>query len=127
MTFNLSAKSLGRLAGVHPRLQAVVKLAIQMTPVDFAVLEGVRTIERQRELFKAGASTTMRSRHLSGHAVDLGAIVDGQVRWDWTLYHQVAAAVKDAAQQLGVPIEWGGDWETFKDGPHFQLPWSEYP
>jgi peptidoglycan LD-endopeptidase CwlK len=127
MTFNLSAKSLGRLAGVHPRLQAVVKLAIQMTPVDFAVLEGVRTIERQRELFKAGASTTMRSRHLSGHAVDLGAIVDGQVRWDWPLYHRVAAAVKAAAQQLGVPIEWGGDWESFKDGPHFQLPWSEYP
>lgn len=127
MTFTLSAKSLGRLAGVHPRLQAVVKLAIQMTPVDFAVLEGVRTIERQRELFKAGASKTMRSRHLSGHAVDLGAIVGGQVRWDWPLYHQVAAAVKTAAQQLGVPLEWGGDWETFKDGPHFQLPWSEYP
>jgi len=127
MTFNLSAKSLGRLAGVHPRLQAVVKLAIQMTPIDFAVLEGVRTVERQRELFKAGASKTMRSRHLSGHAVDLGAIVDGQVRWDWPLYHQVAAAVKAAAQQLGVPIEWGGDWESFKDGPHFQLPWSEYP
>ena len=122
MTFNLSAKSLGRLAGVHPRLQAVVKLAIQMTPIDFAVLEGVRTVERQRELFKAGASKTMRSRHLSGHAVDLGAIVDGQVRWDWPLYHQVAAAVKAAAQQLGVPIEWGGDWESFKDGPHFQLP-----
>ena len=122
MTFNLSAKSLGRLAGVHPRLQAVVKLAIQMTPIDFAVLEGVRTVERQRELFKAGASKTMRSRHLSGHAMDLGAIVDGQVRWDWPLYHQVAAAVKAAAQQLGVPIEWGGDWESFKDGPHFQLP-----
>lgn len=127
MTFVLSAKSLGRLVGVHHRLQAVVKLAIQMTPVDFAVLEGVRTIERQRALFQAGASKTMRSRHLSGHAVDLGAIVDGQVRWDWPLYHQVAAAVKTAAQQLGVPVEWGGDWETFKDGPHFQLPWSEYP
>jgi len=127
MTFALSTKSLGRLTGVHPRLQAVVKLAIQMTTVDFAVLEGVRTIERQRELFKAGASTTMRSRHLSGHAVDLGAIVDGQVRWDWPLYHQLAVAVKSAAQQLGVPIEWGGDWETFKDGPHWQLPWSEYP
>lgn len=127
MTFNLSSKSLGRLAGVHPRLLAVVKLAIQMTPVDFAVLEGVRTIERQRALFQAGASKTMRSRHLSGHAVDLGAIVDGQVRWDWPLYYQVAAAVKAAAEKLGVPIEWGGDWETFRDGPHFQLPWSEYP
>lgn len=127
MTFSLSTKSLGRLAGVHPRLQAVVKLAIQMTPVDFAVLEGLRTVERQRELLRAGASTTMRSRHLSGHAVDLGAIVDGQVRWDWPLYYRIAPAVKAAALQLGVPIEWGGDWESFKDGPHWQLPWAEYP
>lgn len=127
MTFKLSIKSFGRLEGVHPRLQAVVRLAIQITPVDFAVLEGVRTIERQRELFHAGASKTMRSRHLTGHAVDLGAIVDGQVRWDWPLYHKIADAVKQAASELGVPIEWGGDWETFKDGPHFQLPWAEYP
>ncbi len=127
MTFKLSIKSLGRLEGVHPRLQAVVRLAIQLTPVDFAVLEGVRTIERQRELFHAGASKTIRSRHLTGHAVDLGAIVDGQVRWDWPLYHKIADIVKQAASELGVPIEWGGDWETFKDGPHFQLPWAEYP
>ena len=127
MTFTLSAKSLGRMAGVHPRLQEVVKRAINITPVDFAVLEGVRTIERQRELFAAGASKTMRSRHLTGHAIDLGAIVGGQVRWDWPLYDQVAVAMKVAASQLGVPIEWGGDWENFRDGPHFQLPWTSHP
>lgn len=127
MTFSLSDKSRSRLAGVHPKLQAVVSLAIQMTEIDFAVLEGVRTIERQKELVKAGASQTMRSRHLSGHAVDLGAIVGGQVRWDWPLYDKIAIAMKAAAKQLGVPIEWGGEWKSLKDGPHYQLPWSEYP
>ena len=127
MTFTLSKRSLDRLSGVHLRLQEVVKLAITGTSVDFMVLEGLRTIEKQREYFAAGASSTMRSRHLTGHAVDLGAYVGGEVRWDWPLYHRIAAAMKSAAEELGVPIEWGGDWETFKDGPHFQLPWAEYP
>ena len=127
MTFALSSKSLSRLAGVHPRLQAIVKLAITISTVDFAVLEGVRTIERQKELLAKGASKTMRSRHLTGHAVDLGAIVDGQVRWDWPLYDQLAIAMGQAAHQLGTPIEWGGDWTSFRDGPHFQLPWEQYP
>lgn len=126
MTFSLSTKSKSRLIGVHPRLTDIVRLAITITPIDFAVLEGVRSIERQKELVKAGASQTMRSRHLTGHAVDLGAIVDGQVRWDWPLYDKIAVAVKEAARQLGVPIEWGGDWKM-RDGPHFQLTWSEYP
>lgn len=127
MTYALSTKSLDRLKGVHPRLVDVVKLAITISAVDFAVLEGVRTVERQKELLSAGASQTMRSRHLTGHAVDLGAIVGGQVRWDWPLYDKIAAAVKEAARQLGTPIEWGGDWKSLKDGPHFQLPWREYP
>ena len=127
MTFALSQKSLSRLVGVHPKLIEVVQRAITFSPVDFAVLEGVRTLERQKALVAAGASQTMKSRHLTGHAVDLGAIVDGQVRWDWALYDQVAAAMKAASRQLGTPIEWGGDWITFKDGPHFQLPWKEYP
>lgn len=125
-TFALSAKSQARLQGIHPQLQAVVKLAITMTDVDFAVLEGLRTVERQRELLAAGASQTMRSRHLTGHAVDLGSIVAGQVRWDWPLYYRLADVVKGAALQLRVPVEWGGDWK-FKDGPHWQLPWAEYP
>lgn len=127
MTYALSTKSQDRLKGVHPRLVAVVKLAITISAVDFAVLEGVRTVERQKELLAAGASQTMRSRHLSGHAVDLGAIVGGQVRWDWPLYDKIAEAMKEAAKQLGTPIEWGGEWVSLKDGPHFQLPWKEYP
>ena len=115
-----------RLSGVHPDLVAVVKRAIEITDVDFAVLEGVRSLARQEQLIKAGASQTMRSRHLTGHAVDLGAYV-GQIRWDWPLYDKIALAMKAAAIELQIAIEWGGDWKSFKDGPHFQLTWEAYP
>lgn len=127
MTYNLSKKSKDRLSGVHQDLVKVVERAIEITEIDFAVLEGVRSKTRQEQLVKAGASQTMKSRHLTGHAVDLGAYVAGSVRWDWPLYHKLAVAVKQAAAELQVPIEWGGDWTTFKDGPHWQLPWKDYP
>lgn len=127
MTFKLGQKSLDRLAGVHPELVACVKRAIELSTVDFAVLEGVRSKARQEQLVAAGASQTMNSRHLTGHAVDLGAMVSGTVRWDWPLYFKVADAMKKAAAELSVPLEWGGDWKKFKDGPHFQLPFKGYP
>ena len=121
-----------RLNGVHPDLVKVVERAIQISTVDFTVLEGVRSPERQRALVDAGSSQTLNSRHIPGpdgyaKAVDLGAWVDDQVDWSWPLYHKIAAAMKEAARQVKVPIEWGGDWRTFKDGPHFQLPKKDYP
>jgi len=125
--FKLGPTSIARLRGVHPDLVKVVQRAIQITPVDFTVLEGLRTIERQRALVDAGSSQTMNSRHLDGHAIDLGAWVDGQVDWSWPLYSRIADAMKAAAKEVNVPIEWGGDWVHFRDGPHFQLPWEQYP
>ncbi len=127
MTFKLGKKSRERLIGVHPDLTRVVERAIEIATVDFTVLEGLRTKERQAQLLKAGATTTMNSRHLTGHAVDLGALVDGKVRWDWPLYYKIAAAMKEAAKELNVAIVWGGDWRTFKDGPHFELDRRKYP
>lgn len=127
MTFKLGARSLTRLKGVHPDLIKVVTRAIEISTLDFTVLEGLRSLERQQALVEAGASQTLKSRHLTGHAVDLGAWVDGQVDWSWPLYARIAGAMKMAAKEVNVPIEWGGDWITFKDGPHFQLPWKEYP
>lgn len=127
MTFKLGSRSLQRLQGVHPDLVRVVKRAISITEVDFTVLEGLRTIQRQRQLVASGASQTLNSRHLTGHAVDLGAFVGNTVRWDWPLYHKIAAAMKEAAKQENVTIKWGGDWKRFKDGPHFQLPFRLYP
>ena len=127
MTFVLGARSLARLKGVHPDLVKVVKRAIKITDTDFTVLEGVRTLAKQREYVAAGASKTMNSRHLTGHAVDLGALVNGKVRWDWPLYHKIAKAMKQAAKELGIPLTWGGSWTKFRDGPHFELPWKQYP
>ena len=125
--YRLSQRSLSRLRGVHPDLRAVVKRAIEITAVDFAVTEGVRSLTRQKELVAAGASRTMNSRHLTGHAVDLAAWVGGTVRWDWPLYYKIADAMFAAAEEFDVDLEWGGDWRTFKDGPHFQLAWRSYP
>lgn len=124
--FKLSKRSLSALEGVHADLVKVVQRAIEITEVDFVVTEGLRTPERQAELYKAGASQTRKSRHITGHAVDLAAWV-GQVRWDWPLYAKLAAAMKQAASELGTPIVWGGDWVTLKDGPHFELDRRQYP
>lgn len=153
MTYRLSARSLSRLEGVHPDLRAVVELAITRTPVDFTVLEGLRDAARQQQLVASGASQTLNSRHLTGHAVDLGAVVGGEVRWDWTLYYRIANAMADAACALDIPLRWGGCWDVrlneisdpqsasndyvarrraagrraFIDGPHFELPADAYP
>ena len=125
--FKLSNKSLERLKGVHPDLVKVVKRAIELTEVDFSVGEGLRTIERQKELVAKGASQTMKSRHLTGHAVDLYAIVDSTVSWEWKYYAKISESVLKASKELGVDVEWGGNWKTIKDGPHFQLTWAKYP
>lgn len=125
--FELSKRSIKNLNGVHKHLVAVVHLAIKITEVDFVVTEGLRTRERQADLVRSGASQTMNSRHLTGHAVDLAPLIEGEVRWDWPPFYDIAAAMKQAAAELEVPITWGGDWETFRDGPHFQLSWDEYP
>jgi hypothetical protein len=121
MTFQLSEKSLRRLDGVHPDLVKVVKRAIEITPVDFVVIEGLRTKARQAYLLDAGKSRTMNSYHLTGHAVDIAPIVDGKVSWDWEHFYPMADAMKQAAEELSVKLNWGGDWVHFKDGPHFQI------
>ena len=127
MARNWSSQSLAKLQGVHPDLRRVMDRALQEAAIDFRVLEGLRTVTRQKQLVASGASQTMRSRHLTGHAVDIAPLVGGKVSWDWPLYYRLAPAVKLAAQAEGVPIEWGGDWTSFKDGPHWQLPWASYP
>lgn len=125
MSYQLGARSLQNLSGVNPDLVAVVKRAIQITEVDFTVIEGIRNINRQRELLKAGKSTTMNSRHLTGHAVDM---VPWPIDWnDLSRFEVMAEAMKSAAEELNIPIVWGGDWKSFYDGPHFELDRKVYP
>lgn len=127
MGFKLGIRSRMRLQGVHPDLVRVVERAIQLTPLDFTITEGLRTVARQAQLVKAGASRTMNSRHITGHAIDFAVLVEGKVRWDWPLYETVSRAFKQAAAELNVPIVWGGDWKSLKDGPHVELDRRRYP
>lgn len=132
---DLSKTSLSKLKGVHPDLVRVVMRCAKDwkdTQFTFGLTCGVRTLEEQKILVKKGASKTLKSRHIPtpdgyGHAVDVVAYIDGAVRWDWPLYDKISKAMKAAAKAEKVPIEWGGDWTSFKDGPHYQLPWDSYP
>ena len=152
MGYQLGQRSLQNLSGVHPDLVSVVKRAIEITEQDFSVIEGVRNIDRQRQLVKSGASTTMNSRHLTGHAVDIAPY---PLSWDWEYFYPIADAMKQAAEELEVDIQWGGAWhihsfsdwsgtpeeakedyirtrkaegkKPFSDGPHWQLSRKTYP
>lgn len=140
--FVLSERSLKNLVGVKDDLVRVVKHAIEISDTDFTVIEGARTRARQAELVKKGASKTMNSKHLTGHAVDIAPIVNGKISWDFEHYYALANAMAKAATELGVKVRWGGAWTTitgksgtpqdwvkayragggkFLDGPHFEL------
>lgn len=121
----------------------VVKKAAALSDLDFTVLEGLRTVERQTQLVKQGASKTMNSRHITGHAVDLAPMIGGSVRWDWGLYLKLGEVMRAASLAEKIPIRWGGTWKllsaiegpitfkilsrSFPDGPHFELPKVSYP
>ncbi|QAY77935.1 M15 family metallopeptidase [Sphingosinicella sp. BN140058] len=156
MAYTLGARSRAELAGVHPKLVQVVERAIAITQQDFSVHDGLRTEAEQRELVRRGASKTMNSMHRRqadgfGHAVDLVPFINGQLRWEWKPIFAIAAAVRQAAGELGVKLIWGGVWDrplealhpapdymeqavnayvtrrrgigktAFIDGPHFEL------
>lgn len=153
-SFKLGAKSKKELVGVHSDLVAVVKRAIELTVQDFSVHDGIRTLAEQKRLVARGASKTLRSRHITGHAVDLVPYINGKLRWEWEPIYIIAEAMRVAALEQNVPIRWGGVWDrrlteedaspedmvsdyvsrrknagkrAFIDGPHYELPRTEYP
>ena len=131
MSFELSAKSLKKLEGIHPDLQAVVKRAIEISPIDFGVSEGVRTTTRQLELVGQGKSTTENSKHLLqdsgyGHAVDVFAFINGKANWTNKVYGPIVQALFTAAIELGVQIKSGHLWRTFHDSVHIELDGAYY-
>lgn len=129
MGFALDPISLKHLEGVHPDLVRVVQdcAANGAMPFTFGVSEGLRTIQQQKKDVAAGKSQTQNSRHLDGHAVDLVVLCHGHITWAWPPYYVLADQMKVAGRRVGVPIEWGGDFPHFKDGPHYQLPRARYP
>lgn len=132
--FKFSNRSKKRINQLHPDLQKVVIRALEITEVDFSVIEGARSVARQRKLVASGASTTMNSRHIPkgnppvSHAVDIAPYINGKIEWNLLPpFYKLADAMKEAARELKVDLKWGGDWKTFKDRPHFQLTWKTYP
>lgn len=149
MAFKLSKRSLARLEGVDERMVRVVKTAISVSTIDFGVIQGLRTVEEQRELVAKGASQTMKSKHIDGLAVDLMAYIGSRGSWELTLYDNLADAMKIAAEEEDVQVRWGAAWHIndirefdgtmqdamneyidlrrsqgrrpFIDGPHFEL------
>lgn len=123
----MDERSLKNLEGVHADLARVVHRALELSETPFIVIEGLRTMKRQRELFAAGASRTLRSRHLTGHAIDFVPLINGEPTWKWPPFAAAAVIFKRAAREVGVPIVWGGDWRLFRDGPHIELDRKVYP
>lgn len=126
--YKLGKRSKRNLVGVHPTLVKIVERAITTTKQDFTVIEGRRSHERQKKLFKEGFSKTMNSRHLTGHAVD---IIPHPIPADWRKYRHtqwtaIARAMLEAAEHYEVDLEWGFE-EWGWDKPHYQLSWQEYP
>ena len=122
----MHAVSLQRLTKANPYLQRVMKQAAIGCPVDIEISEVLRTLARQTELVKAGAST-MDSRHLTGHAVDFYVTVGGKVAWGWPLYVIAGTHIKKVAAELHIEIVWGGDFRIFKDRSHIELNRKFYP
>lgn len=119
--YNFSKTSIEKLQTVDTRLQELFKKAIINSPYDFCITEGIRTLEKQKEYVAKGVSKTLNSKHLTGKAVDIAVIVNNKITWEWKYYKEVADHIKAVAEEFRLKITWGGDWKTFKDGPHFEL------
>ena len=110
MAYKLSTRSQERLMGIEPELKDVVYEAIKVTKIDFGVIEGLRTEEKQKQLVESGASQTMKSKHLEGRAVDLMAYIGGRGSWELNVYDEIADAMKEAAVKVDVAVRWGAAW-----------------
>jgi len=119
--FRFSNRSIQNLNSVDARLALVASRALLYSKVDFVIVEGRRSLERQRKLFEEGASLTMNSKHLEGLAIDVAAINEEGVSYEWHYYELIAKAFDRAARELNIPLRWGGDFENIADGAHFEL------
>lgn len=145
--FRFGKQSEVYLATVKPELQALAQCALGLSDVDFAVVQGARTLDQQMRLFGQGRTQaecgavnvppayaqpdkpkvtwTLKSNHIGGYAIDVCPYVDGALNWDddgkLGLWPHIADAFKRASILLGTPVYWGGDWTGKKDRPHFSL------
>lgn len=125
--FKLSKRSINNMSGVNDDLQRVAHRAIELTKIDFGIPStgGKRTALEQNALFKEGLSMCdgykKLSNHQSGNALDFYAYVDGKGSWEKEHLAQIACAFLQAANELGVKLNWGGLFKSFEDMPHLEL------
>ena len=150
--FKFSERSKARMQGIDPMLYVVTCTALDISKVDFGITEGVRSKERQKELFDSGKSQTLKSKHLRGWAVDVAAYVEGKLTWDLSHYVDIANAFRQSSILHDTPIRWGAAWlapladyesaeyaledyletrksegrKPFIDGPHFEMWGTSY-
>ena len=123
----LTTASEKRLIGIHPKLAELIRKSSVNSPFAFVITEGLRTEARQKQLVAQGASRTMKSKHLTGHAIDFAVIIGGKADFHFHLYEKVSTHMKKVAAKVGLTITWGGDWKSFKDGCHIELDPKKYP
>ncbi|NBT57503.1 M15 family peptidase [bacterium] len=141
-----------KLAFVHPELVRVFDEAVNFYSKKIRIIEGLRSVQRQNQLYLQGKTKTLDSRHLTGHALDLVTQDNGNILWDEPNAIQLAAAIRASAIKCGVPIRWGGCWQEINtvvnlkqaatdyvarlkaqkrkpliDMVHFELPKDRYP
>lgn len=121
-----STRSLKHMNGLHPDLLKVLNEAIKDTPIDFAVTDGKRTMAEQKKFVAQGKSKTLKSRHLSGKAVDVMCYIDGKGTWNTRIYTQLSKHILAVAKKLGIALVWGGTWKSFPDYVHFELDKKRY-
>jgi peptidoglycan L-alanyl-D-glutamate endopeptidase CwlK len=123
----LNAASEKKLIGVKPALVKVVRRAAEISKQPFQVVQGVRTLAQQRALYASGRTKpgpivtwTLKSKHIGGNAIDFACLVGGRISWQATHYPAVGRAMKLAAAELKIKINWGGDWKK-RDWGHVEL------
>ncbi len=131
MNFKFGKTSEEKLSTVNSQLASVARKALELTPIDFGITEGRRSIEKQQQLVAEGASKTMKSKHLTGHAIDIVCYADDKITWDLEYYQIVANAFALACEELHLNVRWGGSWKVndftldpenkFIDAVHFEL------
>lgn len=131
MNFKFGKSSEEKLATVHSKLSSAARKALQLSPIDFGITEGKRSEQKQKQLVAEGASKTMKSKHLTGHAIDIVCYVDGKITWELEYYQIVANAFALACEELKINLRWGGSWKVndftldpknkFIDAVHFEL------
>ncbi|WP_081671763.1 M15 family metallopeptidase [Paenibacillus antibioticophila] len=126
----VKAKSASKLHGLHPVVRQATERLIERSfacGVPILITQGLRTIAEQDALYAQGRTKPGQivtnakggySNHNFGVAIDFALLLPDGKNVRWTV-GPAWMKVVEIAKSLG--FEWGGDWKSFKDYPHFEM------